>query len=392
MTQLDLNTLQLSAGNHPSPDKGMCVMEAASMLTGGEFGDAPACVSPVIRAVGMALNDRLPDDLRQRLVPFVPLVVDTADERDDQRRAMALDWLVREFVPMHYDLLPEMAEHAAELRALPELKTPADFEALASILGAAQQTAASVQDSVQDSMQDSMRYSVWARVWDSVRDSVRDSVWGSVQGSVQDSVWDSVRYGVRYSVWARVWDGVVVAAARTGDTAHFIEQTLNPLGLKLLESLLALYRRLCLLGKPAPLMTYTDDAGKPISGNLISESDFWNFYKPIPNPLWEGEEGYYDGTMFEPSGEHLALVKQAIAEGKPVATLIDADVIDGIVVIPGYHLCNRIGYFVLTNPMPEDSEFYLWWSDASGDSCGDEYPPKVFFERAALGLPTGQDE
>lgn len=130
---LNLATLKLSAGGHESFTEGMCLMEAASMLIGDKFGDNPRCVSPVIRHIGIALNDTLPTDLRQRLVPFVPLVVDTADNHDDRRKSMLLDWMVREYAARHYDLLPETIEYAIKLRELPAVYTADDLNAAISL-------------------------------------------------------------------------------------------------------------------------------------------------------------------------------------------------------------------------------------------------------------------
>ncbi|HEY6275768.1 MAG TPA: hypothetical protein VIX86_05510 [Streptosporangiaceae bacterium] len=120
MTAIDLGTLHLAKGGHGSREQGVCLMEAVAWWRDIRHTDAPACVSPVLRATGVSLNDVLPDDLRQQLVPFVPLLPGTADDgRDERRGYLALDWLVRTYLPAWLDLVPSLAADAAAVRDLP---------------------------------------------------------------------------------------------------------------------------------------------------------------------------------------------------------------------------------------------------------------------------------
>jgi hypothetical protein len=52
----------------------------------------------------MGLNDAWDDDTRQRLVPYTKLMVNTRDDKDDQRALMAFDWLCRVHVPAWLNL------------------------------------------------------------------------------------------------------------------------------------------------------------------------------------------------------------------------------------------------------------------------------------------------
>lgn len=79
--------LTLEKGKHPSPSDGMCVMEAVAWWFGEDHTDEPRCVSPVLRSYAMTLNDRMPDDQRQKLLPFIPRFVGTRDDGLDQERA-----------------------------------------------------------------------------------------------------------------------------------------------------------------------------------------------------------------------------------------------------------------------------------------------------------------
>jgi hypothetical protein len=75
-------------------------MEWVSHLAGEPHTDAPACVSPVLRALCISLNDGLADLRRQRLRPYLARTIGTAgDGRDEARAWMAMDWLVRTYAP-----------------------------------------------------------------------------------------------------------------------------------------------------------------------------------------------------------------------------------------------------------------------------------------------------
>ena len=75
-------TVRLSAGKHPSPHSGACVMELSSMLAGEPFTDHPRSVCPVIATVLRAYNDALDDNRRQDLYRFASLSVGTRGDRE----------------------------------------------------------------------------------------------------------------------------------------------------------------------------------------------------------------------------------------------------------------------------------------------------------------------
>jgi len=116
---LPAEPFHLSKGSHNSPENGACFNELAAILAGKTFNDAPKCVSPVIRRLGMTLNDRLDDDRRQLLRPFVLRSLGTAgDGRDEERRQLCTEWLLHHALPT----LLEKADRktaADKLRALP---------------------------------------------------------------------------------------------------------------------------------------------------------------------------------------------------------------------------------------------------------------------------------
>ena len=90
----------LAYGTHASPRDGRCAMEWVSYLAGEPHSDEPICVSPVLRAMCIALNDGLEFEPRQRLRPYLTRTIGTAEDgHDAQRGWLAMDWLTRVYTP-----------------------------------------------------------------------------------------------------------------------------------------------------------------------------------------------------------------------------------------------------------------------------------------------------
>ena len=92
---------KLLSGSHefPGPDGGTCINEAAIVAAGFEYksvgnaDDCPPCFSRVLSRYAIQLNDRLPDDQRQKLLtPFVTRLAGTADSSEVER--MRAEFLV----------------------------------------------------------------------------------------------------------------------------------------------------------------------------------------------------------------------------------------------------------------------------------------------------------
>src|SRR4029077_9257647 len=95
----------LAYGTHASPNDGRCAMEWVSYLAGEPHSDQPVCVSPVLRAMCIALNDGLDQEPRQRLRPYLTRTIGTANDGLDAARGwMAMDWLTRVYTPAWLDL------------------------------------------------------------------------------------------------------------------------------------------------------------------------------------------------------------------------------------------------------------------------------------------------
>ncbi|EHR52169.1 hypothetical protein SacmaDRAFT_3972 [Saccharomonospora marina XMU15] len=132
MEPVDLGRIVLSKGANPTRTYRLCLQEAVAWFADEPHSDRPRCVSPVLSQVGRVLGDRLPDGKRQRLKDFVPALVNTVDDRDDDRSRLAVDWLVRDYAPAWLRLVPQLELAAESLtRRRPVLTVPAAAEAVA---------------------------------------------------------------------------------------------------------------------------------------------------------------------------------------------------------------------------------------------------------------------
>jgi hypothetical protein len=112
--------LEDGAHHEPTADGPVkaCLLEAVAYVAGEDWTTHPRCASRVLAALGRPLNDLLPNQTRQRLLPMVPRLVGTADDGLDRERGyLAVDWLIRVCTPTWLDLAG-LSESAAELRAV----------------------------------------------------------------------------------------------------------------------------------------------------------------------------------------------------------------------------------------------------------------------------------
>ncbi|HEY2318761.1 MAG TPA: hypothetical protein VGH67_10700 [Solirubrobacteraceae bacterium] len=117
----------LAYGTHASPQDGRCAMEWVSYLAGEPHSDQPACVSPVLRAMCIALNDGLDYEPRQRLRPYLTRTIGTADDGLDTIRGwMAMDWLTRVYTPA-WLRLAGLTDSAERLKTGAEVAGPASL-------------------------------------------------------------------------------------------------------------------------------------------------------------------------------------------------------------------------------------------------------------------------
>lgn len=176
----------LDKGEHDSPEDGLCLMEAVAFMNGLAHTDQPPCVSPVLGCFGRNLNDALPQDTRQQLVPFIPLLSGTAgDGKDEERSYLALDWLIRTWLPAWLELSAECREDAARLRELGQLVDQVSVDRAAPLIRNSREHAAAAWAAA------------WAVVWDAVWDAAGAAAGAAVRAAagaaVRDAVWDALK-------------------------------------------------------------------------------------------------------------------------------------------------------------------------------------------------------
>ena len=124
-------TYTLWRGHSEDPSGGACAMDAVNWLVHGKHGDQPACACPVIGRYVIGLNDAMPHDQRQRLLPFLHRIAGSRSPDHEQARAEILArGAVRVLTPLVLDAEGLTAE-AARLRAMPADCTMEEVKAAA---------------------------------------------------------------------------------------------------------------------------------------------------------------------------------------------------------------------------------------------------------------------
>lgn len=120
----------LRRGHSKNPFSGACAMDAVSWLVYGRHGDTPECVSPVIATYVRNGNDLMPDDVRQRLLPYLHRIAGSrSGEHEGARLRIVILATARLFAAraMHGAGLLEIA---AALRSIPDDASYCDIKDL----------------------------------------------------------------------------------------------------------------------------------------------------------------------------------------------------------------------------------------------------------------------
>jgi hypothetical protein len=236
MTDLDLTTLTLAEGAHEDRTEGVCLMEAVAWWRGLDHTDHPPCVSPRLGEFGRSLNDVLPDDKRQQLVPFIPVLPGTADDGLDQARGlMAADWLIRVYLPAWLDL----AGISHRLREQSPLTSWSAVEGITPALRVLKEQAAAAGDAARDAAGAAARAAAGAAAWDAAGDAAGAAAW--------DAAWDAAGDAAGAAAWAAARDAARAAArdaagAAARDAARDAAgEKLAPTVAQLQDSAIALY-------------------------------------------------------------------------------------------------------------------------------------------------------
>jgi len=146
---IDLETITLAKGAHKQESGEACLMEWVSIFAGEPFSDSPACTDPVIASYARTLNDYMPDDQRQRLRAYIPLLVKASNGVSPQARAyMCADRAVRVFAPIALRAA-QLADEAKKLESLPPVVDAESAESAASAAWAAWAASAAWDEAIQ---------------------------------------------------------------------------------------------------------------------------------------------------------------------------------------------------------------------------------------------------
>lgn len=89
----------------------------------------------------------------------------------------------------------------------------------------------------------------------------------------------------------------------------------------------------------------------------IPEDEFFDDYKPVKNHL--ASDNGFDGYLYETYGDELEFVCQQ--PNKAIWTLVDGD--SEMCILSGYHLVNRLGYFITARHWETESHVPLPTTD-----------------------------
>lgn len=178
MMTLNLDTLKLDKGAHSAPEIGMCAMEAVSALAGLPWSDSPSCTDPVIASYIRALNDLMPDDQRQRLIPYIPRLASASNGVPQQTRAfLCADFAIHVFAPMALRSANQEPQALQQLESLPKVKDiPSAREAAASARATAARAAAAAAEAA---VWAAAEAAAWAAAWaaEAAAEAVRAAAW-----------------------------------------------------------------------------------------------------------------------------------------------------------------------------------------------------------------------
>jgi hypothetical protein len=85
----------LHKGHSDDPAHGACAMDAINWLVHGQHGDAPACACPVIASYVTYGNDAMPDNIRQRLLPYLYRIAASRSEAHQGVRTRIFQYAAR---------------------------------------------------------------------------------------------------------------------------------------------------------------------------------------------------------------------------------------------------------------------------------------------------------
>ncbi|MEM8555703.1 MAG: hypothetical protein AAGF71_12870 [Pseudomonadota bacterium] len=109
---------RLRKGAGGSVETGLCVMETVALIAGEDITDHPECACPVLTSYAIGLNDTLPDEERQKLLPLAVMIAGTRSAEHELARlknlAVSACCIARLVAPLNDDPRVIRAIEAAE--------------------------------------------------------------------------------------------------------------------------------------------------------------------------------------------------------------------------------------------------------------------------------------
>jgi hypothetical protein len=186
--------LARGGGHDCGQDEEGCLFEWYNWLTHQHVGDdCPPGVSAVLHKFGMSLNDVLPDGKRQELARFLPngtspLAGTAGDGKDETRGYLALDWLVRTYLPAWLELAG--IDTAGVLRGQARVDTLERARLIGPLVRSARDKAAAAVTA--------------AVAVDVAVAAARDAAWTAAVAAARDAA--------VAAAWTAAWDAAVDAA------------------------------------------------------------------------------------------------------------------------------------------------------------------------------------
>lgn len=152
---LPVERFHLDMGSHGGRFTGKaCVNELGSILAGEPWGYRLGCQDQIVGDLLASLNDRLPDEPRQLLAPYMLRSLGTAnDGRHKKRRQMLNEWLLHRALPPFLDLAG--LEDAAQ--GLSDLPVDLDVEAARQAIRSARDQAWSARENALTKFREAVR-------------------------------------------------------------------------------------------------------------------------------------------------------------------------------------------------------------------------------------------
>ena len=212
MTQFITWPYVLRKGHSDNPAEGACAMDAVNWLVHGKHGDAPECACPLIARFVIGGNDAMPDDVRQRLLTYLPRIAGSRSEEHEAARLRVLVLgAVRVFASRALGAAG-LTEPAAHLRTLPDDASYSGLRDAADAAMWAADAATGVADAAARAAADAM---AWAAVDATARAA---TAWAAdaaaraagaaraARTAERAATWAAARAAARAATWSATWD------------------------------------------------------------------------------------------------------------------------------------------------------------------------------------------